>query len=319
MPALRLGSIGVTLVGKFLTNAKGVAALAVITVDTFIWFTPIMLLTLLKLIIPQHSFRRIMTRWIMAMGENWVSFNAIIFGLVNNVDWEIRGVDRLDKKHWYMVFANHQTWVDIVVLQTVFNRRIPFLKFFLKQQLIWFPLLGLAFWAMDMPFMKRHSKSYLAKHPEKKGSDLVATRRACEKFRHTPTTVINFLEGTRFSDAKRRKRNSPFNYLLAPRAGGVAVALAAMGDMFDAILDVTIIYPDGVPRFWDMMCGKMTRVVVDVVTLPVEPWCAGGDYANDREFRQRFHRWLSEVWQLKDQRIAALREEFGVTAVGEAA
>jgi len=307
------------LIGKILTNAKGIAALAVIAANTVLWFTPIMVFTLLKLVVPVRSFRRLMTRWIMVMGENWVGFNALVFRIVNDVEWNLRGIDDLDREHWYLVFANHQSWVDIVVLQTIFNRRIPFLKFFLKQQLIWFPLLGLAFWAMDMPFMKRHSKSYLARHPEQKGSDLVATRKACEKFRDTPTSVINFLEGTRFSEAKRVRRNSPFVHLLPPRAGGVAVAISAMGDMFDAVLDVTILYPDGVPKFWDMMCGRMTRVVVDVRTLPVEAWCIGGDYADDREFRQRFHRWLAEIWKHKDQRIEELRKEFGVPGVGAAA
>jgi len=307
------------LIGKILTNAKGIAALAVIAANTVVWFTPIMVFTLLKLVVPVRSFRRLMTRWIMVMGENWVGFNALVFRIVNDVEWNLRGIDDLDREHWYLVFANHQSWVDIVVLQTIFNRRIPFLKFFLKQQLIWFPLLGLAFWAMDMPFMKRHSKSYLARHPEQKGSDLVATRKACEKFRDTPTSVINFLEGTRFSEAKRVRRNSPFVHLLPPRAGGVAVAISAMGDMFDAVLDVTILYPDGVPKFWDMMCGRMTRVVVDVRTLPVEAWCIGGDYADDREFRQRFHRWLAEIWKHKDQRIEELRKEFGVPGVGAAA
>jgi len=310
---------GAILFGKFLTNAKGVAALTVITADTIVWFTPIMLFTLFKIVIPVRPFRNLMTRWIMAMGENWVSFNAFVFSAVNKVEWQLTGIEDLDKKHWYMVFANHQTWVDIVILQTVFNRRIPFLKFFLKQQLIWFPFLGIAFWAMDMPFMRRHSKSYLAKHPEKKGSDLVATRKACQKFRDTPTTVINFLEGTRFSEIKREKKNSPFEHLLPPRAGGVAIALSAMGDMFDAVLDVSIVYPDRVPKFWDMMCGKMTKVIVDVVTLPVETWYVGADYANDREFRQRFHRWLTDVWQNKDRRIGAIKEEAQAASAGSAA
>ena len=204
------------------------------------------------------------------------------------------------------MIANHQTWVDIIVLQTVLNRRIPFLKFFIKQELIWFPFLGIAWWAMDMPFMKRYSKSYLAKHPHKKGKDLEATRKSCEKFLETPTSVINFVEGTRFTAEKRVKRASQFEYLLPPRAGGVALALTSMGDMLDAILDITVVYPTGPANLWDMMCGEFDQVIVDISKCPVEEWIIAGDYQNDREFRTQFHQWLTQVWQEKDERIRML-------------
>ena len=59
----------------------------------------------------------------------------------------------------YLVLANHQSWVDIPVLQRVFNRRIPLLRFFLKRQLFWVPVLGLAWWALDFPFMRRSTRA----------------------------------------------------------------------------------------------------------------------------------------------------------------
>jgi 1-acyl-sn-glycerol-3-phosphate acyltransferase len=271
------------------------------------WFVPVMLLALLKLILPFTAVRRVLTRWLMWCAENWIAVNALTLRGSGSRNWRADGVDALDRHGWYFVLANHQTWVDIVVLQVALNRRIPLLKFFIKQQLIWFPLLGLGFWALDMPFMKRYSTSYLARHPEKKGADLEATRKACEKFRHTPTSVINFVEGTRFSEAKRVARNSPYEHLLLPRAGGVAVALSAMGEVFDAILDVTLVYADGPPKFWDMVCGDRVDVIVDVRTLPIESELVTGDYQNDREFRRYVHRWLGGLWQEKDARIAEIK------------
>ena len=192
---------------------------------------------------------------------------------------------------------------------TVLNRRIPFLKFFIKQELIWFPLLGVAWWAMDMPFMKRYTPSYLAKHPEKKGKDLEATRKACEKFKDTPTSVINFIEGTRFSEAKRDARHSPYRNLLAPRAGGIAIALSSMGKLFDAVLDVTLVYPDGIPKFWNLCCGDSVRVIAEVRVRPCDDSLVGGDYQNDRAYRRDVHQWLTGVWQEKDDRIDALRDD----------
>ncbi len=280
------------------------------TISTVFWVIPLTVLAVLKLIVPLAGFREIMTRWIMVIGEIWVSFNALVFRLVNETQWDVRGLDDLQRDKWYLVIANHQTWIDIVALQTVLNRRIPLLKFFLKQELIWFPFLGIAWWGMDMPFMKRYSKSFLAKNPHKRGKDLEATRKACEKFRYTPTSVINFIEGTRFTEEKRRKRASPFQNLLPPRAGGLALALETMGSMFNEILDITIVYPGGPPKFWAMCYGEFERVVIDIRKRPVEPWILEGDYVNDRNFRSRFHKWLTDIWHDKDQRIGAIREAY---------
>jgi len=297
-----------TLFRKSLRNLKGLITFSACTINTIICFLPIMVFAILKFVIPVRPVRNLLTRWIMGVGETWIACNAWIFSIPNSTQWEFRGLEGLSRDHWYLVIANHQTWVDIVAMQTVLNRRVPFLKFFIKQELIWFPFLGLAWWAMDMPFMKRYTKSYLAKHPEKKGKDLEATRKACEKFRDTPTSVINFIEGTRFTQEKKAKRGSTFENLLPPRAGGVALALTSMGDMFDAVLDVTIVYPSGAANFWGMMCGEFDHVIIDIVRRPVDEWLYKGDYQGDREYRRNFHQWLTQIWEEKDQKIDDIRK-----------
>ncbi len=293
---------------KTLTNVQGTIVFSACAINTIFWVTPLVVFAIFKLLVPVTGFRELMTRWIMAMGENWVSCNAALFGLANSTRWEVRGLEDLKIEDWYLIIANHQTWTDIIALQTVLNRRIPFLKFFIKQELIWFPFLGIAWWGLDMPFMKRYSKSYLAKNPHKKGKDLEATRKACEKFRYTPTSVINFIEGTRFTLEKKVNRASPFENLLPPRAGGLALALDSMGSMFNAILDITIVYPDGAPGFWAMCCGKFDHIIIEIRTRPVESWMTEGDYINDREFRREFHQWLTQIWQEKDEKISAIRQ-----------
>jgi 1-acyl-sn-glycerol-3-phosphate acyltransferase len=291
----------------FLRILRGVITFSILTINTIIWFIPIIVLALFKLILPVPPLRRLITRVLMLIGELWVSINRVVLAGSGAMAWQAVGADELRHDGWYLVIANHQTWVDIVVLQTILNRRVPFLKFFIKQELIWFPFLGLAWWAMDMPFMKRYTPSYLSKHPEKKGKDLEATRKACEKFKDAPTSVINFVEGTRFSDAKRASRKSPYQNLLVPRAGGVAIALSSMGELFDGILDVTLVYPDGVPKFWAMCCGQNVRIIADVKVRACEPDIIGGNYQEDREYRRAVHRWLTTVWIEKDERINALR------------
>ncbi len=295
-----------TLLKKTLKNVQAVLVFSMVAISTIFWVTPLMVLAVFKLVIPVAAFRKLMTRWIMTIGEIWVGCNAVIFSFVNTTRWEVSGLEDLSNDDWYLIVANHQTSVDIIALQTVLNRRVPFLKFFIKQELIWFPFLGIAWWGLDMPFMKRYSKSYLAKHPHKKGKDLEATKKACQKFRHTPTSVINFIEGTRFTEEKRAKRASPYKHLLPPRAGGMALALDSMSSMFTAILDITIVYPSGVPEFWAMCYGEFDHIVVEIRKRPVEQWMVEGDYVNDREFRREFHQWLARMWEEKDARIDTL-------------
>ncbi len=290
----------------FFRHLRGVIVFSGLTLNTVFWFVPIMTLAIVKMLLPSPVLRRLITRRLMAFGENWISVNSLIFQLPDATTWQTCRLDGLTRNGWYLVVSNHQTWVDIIVLQHVFNRQIPFLKFFIKQQLVWFPVLGLAWWALDMPFMKRYSRAYLAKHPEKQGTDLEATRIACEKFRNTPTTVINFIEGTRFSEVKREARNSEFRYVLPPRAGGIAWTLASMGELFNAMLDVTLVYPGGPASFWGLCCGEPVNVMVDVRSRPIEQFLVSGDYENDRKYRREFHQWLTRLWHEKDQRIAAL-------------
>jgi 1-acyl-sn-glycerol-3-phosphate acyltransferase len=226
--------------------------------------------------------------------------------LTQRTNWDVQGIDGLNYRSWYLVNCNHQSWVDILVLQHLFNRRIPLLKFFLKQQLIWVPVMGLAWWALEFPFMRRHSEEYLKIHPEMRGKDQATTRKACEKFALIPTSVMNFLEGTRFTPAKHRRQKSPFQHLLKPKAGGMALALNAMGDKFQAILDVTIVYPDGAPQFTEFLKGRLKRVIVRVRSLAVPQHLVQGDYAGDPAVREAYQQWVHQLWLEKDAQIATL-------------
>lgn len=291
-----------------LAALRGSFTLLLIVLNVLLWGTLLLLLAVVKLLMPRGAARDALSRGLVALAENWISTNNAIFRLTTPLELDLRGGAGLDRLEWYLMVANHRSWVDILALQAVFNRRIPFLKFFIKQQLRWVPVLGLAWWALDMPFMRRHSAAYLEKHPEARGRDLEATRRACAKFRRIPTTVINFVEGTRFTPAKRDAGGAPYRHLLAPRAGGVAFVLQAMGDMLHATLDVTIAYGARTPTLWDLCCGRVRRVIVDVRKRAIEPWMIG-DYGGDPEFRRRFQQSLGALWAEKDATLDRLQAE----------
>ena len=286
--------------------ARGLIAAALLMFNTLFCVPVLLFFALLKLLIPLRSARLLIDPILLRIAEAWIAGNSGWMRLTQRTRWDVQGIEGLNDRSWYLVNCNHQSWVDILVLQHLFNRRIPLLKFFLKQQLIWVPFMGLAWWALDFPFMRRHSEEFLKKHPEMRARDQETTRQACEKFALIPTSVMNFLEGTRFTPPKHLRQQSPYAHLLRPKAGGVALALKAMGDKFEAILDVTIVYPDGAPDFWQFLSGKLQNIIVRVRTLPVPQHLVQGDYAGDPAVRDAYQKWVQQMWLEKDAQIEAI-------------
>ncbi|MEH0167597.1 acyltransferase [Roseateles microcysteis] len=269
--------------------------LAVNTVLTFSLMIPF---ALLKLVIP--GSRAFADSALNGLAGSWVGRNNAWIAAVCATEWDVQGVECLNLRGWYLVSPNHRSWVDILVLQRVFHRRIPFLKFFLKQELIWVPVIGLAWWALDFPFMKRGRSA--GAH----ASDLETTRKACEKFKTIPTTVINFVEGTRFTEAKKAQQKSPYKHLLRPKVGALGIALATMGEQFEALLDVTLAYPDGTPTFWQLLSGHCGRVVVRVQRREIPTEVVGGNPMTDKVQRSRISGWIEGQWVEKDELIEQL-------------
>lgn len=274
--------------------------------NTVFWCLLLYFFLLLKLLSPFRAGRDFFSRRMVGAAGNWISGNSRGLALLQNIEWDVQGLDKLDLGHSYLVCSNHQCWVDIVVLQQIFNRRIPFLRFFIKQSLVYVPLLGGAWWGLDFPFMKRYSTEYLRKHPEKRGQDLETTRKACEKFRGKKISILNFLEGTRFKPAKHAKQKSPYKHLLKPKAGGMAFVLEAMGRQFHSFLDVTIYYPHGPVELMGLFSGQLKKVVVRVREIPIPVEFCDGNYLEDPAHREKFQAWIHEIWSEKDRMLENL-------------
>jgi 1-acyl-sn-glycerol-3-phosphate acyltransferase len=282
----------------------GMVSLLALSISTILWSLPLIFIALIKLCVPITAFRRGCTEILNDLASTWIAFNSLAIDSCLGVKWEIHGQVTLKLSEWYMVIANHQSWTDIVVLGRVFNNKIPLLKFFLKKQLMYVPLLGVAWWALDFPFMSRHKKSVLLKKPHLKDADLRATLKACEKFKKVPTTIMNFLEGTRFTPEKHDKQNSPYRFLLKPKAGGMAYALQTMTGQLTKVIDVTIIYPAQNNSLWNLMSGKIEKIKVYLREIDV-PESLIGNYQDDRDYRVRFQAWLNSIWQEKDKILSS--------------
>jgi 1-acyl-sn-glycerol-3-phosphate acyltransferase len=275
---------------------------------TIVICTFILLIALLKFLMPLNFFQKAFNRVLNALVDAWILCGILTHDLIGNTEWQVSGIGSIHLKQWCLILVNHQSWVDIPVLMKVFYLKIPPFKFFVKHELLWLPFIGLSAWAMDFPFMKRYSKEFLKKNPGLKGKDIEATRKACEKFTTNPVSIFNFVEGTRYTEKKHDRQQSPYKHLLKPKSGGAALVLYAMGDYLKQIINVTIVYLDGIPGLWDFFCGRVKNIVVDVSTIPVDKDLIGNYYADDA-FKDRFQEWLNGLWKEKDAAIEAVLEK----------
>lgn len=291
------------------SSLVGVIAGFLLFINVLFWVSILYVFAIPKIFLTWPPLLRIINSILNWIGENWLSGNSGWMRLTQKTKWDVQGMDGLNYHGRYLVVSNHQSWVDILVMQRLLNRRIPLLKFFIKRELIKVPLMGLAWWALDYPFLYRHSAEYLKEHPEQKGKDYEATRKACEKFGTVPTSVMNFLEGTRFTKAKRDRQKSEYKFLLRPKSGGLALALDVLGEKFHSLLDITIVYPDGIPTFWEFLCGKVKRITVRMRTIEIPKQFLHGDYEGDPVFRDAMHKWVQQLWRDKDNQIQTLMKE----------
>jgi 1-acyl-sn-glycerol-3-phosphate acyltransferase len=280
--------------------------MVLIALSTVVHTLPLFFVAFLKWLVPIDAARRALGSVLVRLAESWIAFNAWLVRHFTPTRIAATGLEGLRNDGHYLVLANHQSWVDIVVLQTVLNRRMPFLRFFLKSELIWVPFLGLAWWALDFPFMKRYSRRTLARRPELAGKDVESTRRACEKFKGIPVSVMNFVEGTRFTAAKHARQAPPYRHLLKPKAGGGAFVRDAMGSALHSVVDASIAYPAGIPTMLDLLSGRIPEVRVDIRERGIPEELLSSDYEHDSAARVRFQRWVNAIWTDKDALLERL-------------
>ncbi len=283
-------------------------------------------------VIAANSFGGSIPLWLMGVGKiitgapiadktvikitnHWISSNnALINNLLPRKDWRISLPDDVHIDGKYLLVSNHQSWVDTSIVQYISEKRLPLTRFFTKFELIYIPIVGQAFYFLDFPMMRRHSKEAVAKNPALKGKDIEEAKRACALLKNKPFTLLNYLEGTRFTQLKHDKQNSPYTHLLKPRAGGLSLAISALGEEIDGILDMTIVYPDGVPTYGDLWKGNIKRLGVDVryLEMPDDLFTAikNGGYENNDAIKAEMFDWVEKIWQQKDQRISMMLSDF---------
>ncbi len=281
----------------------GILSFLVVLLSTVFWCTPMYVLFAIKCVVPSKAIKAWCQNQMPKICEGWVTTNVGWIKTIHTIEWEVEGMPELSKEQWYFIVCNHQSWTDAMILQYLFSKKIPFLKFFVKDTLKFLPIIGLAWVAFEFPMMKRYSKRTLRKQPHLRAKSLEITAEHCRSFMQKPTTILNFIEGTRFTKKKHRKMDSPFKHLLIPKSGGFALTIKALEGQIDSLLHVTIVYPGGKKSFWDLLCGRVQRAKIHIEPVKIPESFFKGDYMNDVEFKQQVQQWLNTLWQRKDSKI----------------
>jgi 1-acyl-sn-glycerol-3-phosphate acyltransferase len=278
----------------------GSLSFLLLVINTLFWCSFLLTIAVFKLLLPIESWKTLCTKWIIAIGECWIFCNGLWIKLLHKPEWTVSGFDSLNQSEWYLTMANHQSWADIFVLQGITNRKIPMLKFFMKDVLIWVPVIGLAWWALDMPFLKRYTQEQVKKNPSLRGKDVIEMKKSFGRFARYPVSIFSFAEGTRFTEAKHASQNSPYKKLLRPKSGGIGLTLSTM-PYIKKVLDFTIKYDSNDRTFWDFLCGRMSKVKIQVKIIDVPESLIQKNYAEDEKFREELKEWLYCIWEEKNR------------------
>ena len=284
----------------------GSVNIILIVANTLFWSIPGYSMALVKFTIRSKKLQPVISTVLISIVEGWLWGLMSIQDLTQNISWDIKGLDGLNRKERYFIICNHQSCTDVMVLLRVFHNRIPFIKFFLKRELFWLPIFGTACWSLDFPYLMRYSKEYLRRHPEMRGKDLENIAAACDRYKDLPLTILNFLEGTRFTMAKHKNQLSPYRYLLRPKKGGFATALFAMGGSIETMIDAAIIYQEKRCSFMDYVSGNIDRIIVRIKIREIPSYIRHGNYRDDPDYRREFQAWVNDLWQEKDALIGEI-------------
>ncbi|NJM33132.1 MAG: acyltransferase [Limnobacter sp.] len=293
----------------------GVLTVTAMTFCVVFWFVIMLPFVVLKALLPA-AFAQVATRRCIQIANCWVACNQRIYRTMHGQQGVVQVKGEFKPGRSYLVVSNHTAWADIVVLLDVLHGKSPFGRFFLKQELIWVPIVGLVCWAMDFPFMKRHASTGKASHTRLAGQDLHTAREKCLIYKKQPTTVISFLEGTRFTPAKRVQQKSAYRALLNPKYGSLAATLNAMGSQFEALVDVTIVYqPVRGNVTWSWLCGRQPRMQVHIRLLPIPQAMVLGNYRKTRRLKQSLKAGCMVFGQRKTSELRACKPAWATPIV----
>ena len=256
-------------------------------------------------LVPNKKLKKLLGHISNRIGSKIVELITASLQILHGLKWEFNIAEHLNTQTWYIAMSNHQSWADIFILLAAGHKKMPLLKFFMKKELQWIPIIYLVHKTIDMPFLNRHSQKQIQANPELKKLDYENAEIAAKRFSRNPSTAFSFAEGTRFTDEKHLAQASPYKNFLIPKIGALAIALKGMPQV-NELIDFTVIYSSEKRSAWDFLCGEMSQAKVYAKAYEIPSTLKGKNFDQEEEYRQEFKNFINKIWKEKQERYTEL-------------
>ena len=240
------------------------------------------------------------------MGSEAVANITSALRILHKLEWDFQIPQDVNTETWYVAMSNHQSWADIFILLAAGHKKIPLIKFFMKKELQWIPIIYLVHKTIDMPFLNRHSRAQILANPELKRVDYENAKKAAKRFSRNPSSAFSFAEGTRFTSEKHSEQESPYYNLLKPKVGALAIALSGMPQV-NTLIDFTVMYATQKRSTWDFLCGDLSKAKVVAKTYALPKNLKNRSFEEEDDYRKSFQTFVDAIWLEKQQTIKDLK------------
>lgn len=208
--------------------------------------------------------------------------------------------DTPPQKENIILISNHQSMADVPCLFSPGYKlkRLGDMKWFAKSSLKHVPGIGWGMRFIGCLFVERNWQKDKNK-VTKTFKNLIEDKQ--------PFWLVIFAEGTRYKPHKTTKASKriekmgfkPLKNVMYPATRGFTTAVDALRDNLDAVYDITIHYPNGIPTLWHYMQGQVKNINIDIRRHPID--------SLPKE-RNDLSKWLVEQFIKKDQLIEEMKK-----------
>ena len=291
--------------GKLKRFFIGILTFFVILIILSLWLIPLSIINIPR-IIPNKSLKICLGSISNKMGNDAVASITSALRILHKLEWDFQIPQDVNTETWYVAMSNHQSWADIFILLAAGHKKIPLIKFFMKKELQWIPIIYLVHKTIDMPFLNRHSRAQILANPELKRVDYENAKKAAKRFSRNPSSAFSFAEGTRFTSKKHSEQESPYSNLLKPKIGALAIALSGMPQV-NTLIDFTVVYATQKRSTWDFLCGDLSKAKVVAKTYALPKNLKNRSFEEEDDYRKSFQTFVDAIWLEKQQTIKDLK------------
>lgn len=229
-------------------------------------FNVLQTLSLVLLVVSRRAFRS----FNRMLAGTWWGLCVILARRLNRASLILSG-DSIPMRENAIIVVNHRDMSDILLIMMLAmgKGRIWDLKWFVKDVLKYVPGIGWGMLFLDCVFVKRNWDA---------DKDKIHSTFSKFQTHRIPIWLISFVEGTRFTQAKKirsqehaKERGLPIlDNVLLPRTKGFVATVQGLSGYASAVYDLTIGHTGPVPSLWQIMTRKVNLFHMHVKRYPIE-------------------------------------------------